>query len=463
MEWLSNVGNLVLGTGGDAETKPEPGGVAIVANAASSDGGADAAAQAALAEEELAALGLGDSRDGYLAEVGKVLLQPSKIGKYIGMDMTSIASVPLFINEPFSMLQKMAEIMEYTALLDAANAAEDPFERLALVAAFLVSPFGAAERTWRPFTPLLGETFELEALGSGVRFLAEQVSQQPPVSVAHAESGAFTYDIVSAPATKFQGNSLEVYPKGRTRITLRRTGELFSHVPPQAKVHNLVLGRTWIDSFGTFLVTNNATGDKVQLDFKPCGWFGAGQYEFDGHVLDAAGNARSVLSGKWNSHVDLTPCGADGAPAEGAEPRRLWTCAAKPEDDPYGCTHFAWDLNSCKFLSKPPLASDSRRRGDRHALEKRELSAAGAEKAALEERERGAKKAQEERGQEWQARWFEPAPDMQVLPGEEPADVVPLWRWNGRYTQTRDGMPAGEGSWQDEVCGKGFNFPDEEL
>lgn len=50
-----------------------------------------------------------------------------------------------------------------------------PSCRLALVAAFLVSPFGAAERTWKPFNPLLGETFELEGLGSGVRFMAEQV------------------------------------------------------------------------------------------------------------------------------------------------------------------------------------------------------------------------------------------------------------------------------------------------
>lgn len=129
------------------------------------------------AESELANLGNSDSRDGYLAEVssfrpikasfmhtraaahsipalrgtptwpalaltlstwpccphqvGKVLMQPSKISKYIGMDMTNLMSVPLFIMEPFSMLQKMAEIMEYTELLDQADAAEDPYERCA--------------------------------------------------------------------------------------------------------------------------------------------------------------------------------------------------------------------------------------------------------------------------------------------------------------------------------------------
>lgn len=67
-------------------------------------------------------------------QVRKVLFQPSKLSKYMGMDVTSLMSVPLFIMEPFSMLQKMAEIMEYTQLLDQANAAEDPYERCALFA-----------------------------------------------------------------------------------------------------------------------------------------------------------------------------------------------------------------------------------------------------------------------------------------------------------------------------------------
>lgn len=62
-------------------------------------------------------------------QVRKVLFQPSKLSKYMGMDVTSLMSVPLFIMEPFSMLQKMAEIMEYTHLLDMADAEEDPYER----------------------------------------------------------------------------------------------------------------------------------------------------------------------------------------------------------------------------------------------------------------------------------------------------------------------------------------------
>ena len=47
--------------------------------------------------------------------------------------------------------------------------------RLAWVAGFCIGPFGGNERTWKPFNPILGETFELDLPSNGVRFLAEQV------------------------------------------------------------------------------------------------------------------------------------------------------------------------------------------------------------------------------------------------------------------------------------------------
>jgi hypothetical protein len=87
------------------------------------------------------------------------------------------------------------------------------------VAAYCVSPFGAAERAWKPFNPILGETFELEA-GNGVRYLAEQVSHHPPICAAHAENAHFQYDLVSAPTTRFLGNSLEVYPYGERGLRI---------------------------------------------------------------------------------------------------------------------------------------------------------------------------------------------------------------------------------------------------
>jgi Oxysterol-binding protein len=50
-----------------------------------------------------------------------------------------------------------------------------PAHRFALVVGFTMGPFGAVERTWKPFNPILGETFELELKhGAGGRYFAEQ-------------------------------------------------------------------------------------------------------------------------------------------------------------------------------------------------------------------------------------------------------------------------------------------------
>ncbi len=53
--------------------------------------------------------------------------------QYIGMDVTSLLSVPVWIMEPFTILQKAAEIMEYTDLLDQADKCKDPNERCVAV------------------------------------------------------------------------------------------------------------------------------------------------------------------------------------------------------------------------------------------------------------------------------------------------------------------------------------------
>lgn len=208
------------------------------------------------------------------------------------------------------------------------------------------------------------------------------------------------------------------------------------------------------------------------------------------------GNAHGILSGKWNSHVDLTPSKPDGSPADGASARRLWSCAPKPADDAYGCTHFAWKLANTDLLRTPPLASDSRRRGDRHALQERHMVIAAAEKGLIEDEQRIERKVgvpggcvpgwglpcplfsrcsgrpiraggcpaaafvqllcvrssshclfvaasplllqkREQQGDHWSPKFFAPAHDMEVLPGEETPEAVPLWAWNAKYSEAK--------------------------
>ncbi|KAG2552966.1 hypothetical protein PVAP13_9KG493000 [Panicum virgatum] len=245
--------------------------------------------------------------------------------KYIGSDVTSLVTLPVIIFEPMTMLQKMAELMEYCELLDKADECEDPYMRMAYAAAWAVSVYFAFQRTWKPFNPILGETYEM-VNHQGITFLAEQVSHHPPMGVAHCENEHFTYDITSKLKTKFLGNSVEVYPVGRTRVTLKKSGIVFDLVPPLTKINNLIFGRTWIDSPGEMVMTNLTTGDKVVLYFQPCGWFGAGRYEVDGYVYSAQEEPKIMITGKWNTSMSCQPCDQEGEPLPGTELKEVIVC-----------------------------------------------------------------------------------------------------------------------------------------
>lgn len=53
----------------------------------------------------------------------------------VGKDISKF-SVPVYMNEPISMIQKVVELMEYENLLVKANAETDSKTRLNLIAAF---------------------------------------------------------------------------------------------------------------------------------------------------------------------------------------------------------------------------------------------------------------------------------------------------------------------------------------
>src|SRR5215469_7746924 len=111
----------------------------------------------------------------------------------IGKDMTRM-TLPVTFNEPTSLLQRVAEDMEYTDLLDIAAERLESSERMVYVATFAASEYASTVgRVAKPFNPLLGETFEYARPDKGYRFLVEQVSHHPPIGAAWAESENWDY------------------------------------------------------------------------------------------------------------------------------------------------------------------------------------------------------------------------------------------------------------------------------
>ncbi|KAI4385553.1 hypothetical protein MLD38_003566 [Melastoma candidum] len=368
-----------------------------------------------------------EDRDGYW----------KMMQKYIGADVTSMVTLPVIIFEPMTMLQKMAELMEYSHLLDLADECEDPYMRMVYAASWAISVYYAYQRTWKPFNPILGETYEMINQG-GVVFISEQVSHHPPMSAGHAENDHFTYDVTSKLKTKFLGNSLDVYPVGRTRVTLKRDNVVIELVPPPTKVNNLIFGRTWVDSPGEMIMTNLTTGDKVVLYFQPCGWFGAGRYEVDGYVYNAAEEPKILMTGKWNESMSYQPCDLEGEPLPGTELKEVWHVAAVPENDKFQYTYFAHKLNSFETAPKKLLPSDSRLRPDRYALEKGDLSKSGSEKSSLEERQRAEKRQREAKGDKFIPRWFDLTEEVVSTPWGE----LEVYSYNGKYSEHRAAADA---------------------
>ena len=60
----------------------------------------------------------------------------------IGKDLSRV-SMPIALNEPVSLLQRLSEELEYSELLDIANHIEDPFERMVSLAYLESRPPGA--------------------------------------------------------------------------------------------------------------------------------------------------------------------------------------------------------------------------------------------------------------------------------------------------------------------------------
>lgn len=98
----------------------------------------------------------------------------SILKKFVGADLGKI-SLPVLLNEPITFLQRVCEPMDNIQLLFDAVHERDPVQRMSYVMAFVIASYaGSDERLWKPFNPLLGETYEVQR--QSFRVVAEQVN-----------------------------------------------------------------------------------------------------------------------------------------------------------------------------------------------------------------------------------------------------------------------------------------------
>ncbi|KAH7083318.1 Oxysterol-binding protein-domain-containing protein [Paraphoma chrysanthemicola] len=343
--------------------------------------------------------------------------------KNVGKDLSTIA-MPVSANEPTSLLQRLAEQLEYSELLDAAvSASPDNGERLVYMAAFAISAFSNArvkDRAIRkPFNPMLGETFELVREDKGFRFIAEKVVHRPVRMACQAESQNWTFLQSPMPVQKFWGKSAELNTDGRVRVFLHDGNEHYSWIMATSYLRNIIAGEKYVEPSGTMTIICESSGAKAVCTFKAGGMFAGRSEDVSIQVFDATGNILPMgATGKWTQSLDFT---SNGQPTG----KNVWTVGSlvdKPEKH-YGLTTFAAALNQITPIEADRLPpTDSRFRADQKALEDGDLDRAEALKARLEERQRARRRVMEEHGENWNPRWF-----SRVETGEEEE----VWRLKG--------------------------------
>uniref|UniRef100_A0A8C8MKP2 Oxysterol-binding protein n=1 Tax=Oncorhynchus tshawytscha TaxID=74940 RepID=A0A8C8MKP2_ONCTS len=387
--------------------------------------------------------------------------------KCIGLELSKI-TMPIVFNEPLSFLQRITEYMEHTYLINKACSLSDSIERMQAVAAFAVSAVASQwDRTGKPFNPLLGETYELTREDHGYRLISEQVSHHPPISAFHAESlvGDFVFHGSIYPKLKFWGKSVEAEPKGTITLELLKHGEVYTWTNPFCCVHNVILGKLWIEQYGTVEILNHSTGDKCVLNFKPCGMFGKELHRVEGYIQDKSKKKHCVIYGKWTecmwsvdpqtyeankkaekkgdskkpkSQVKMRQ-GADNDDADDMPEVQetvamipgstlLWRISSRPQHSAkmYNFTNFAMSLNELEPGMQDLLApTDCRLRPDIRAMENGDMDEASREKARLEEKQRSARKDRSKDEEEWSTRWFQS--------GTNPYTSSQDWLYTGGY------------------------------
>ncbi|XP_077482556.1 oxysterol-binding protein-related protein 7 isoform X1 [Stigmatopora argus] len=327
----------------------------------------------------------------------------------IGKDLARV-SMPAALNEPINLLQRLCEELEYSELLDTAAATADPYQRMVYIAAFAISGYSTAtfRNRYKPFNPVLGETYECVREDRAFRFISEQVCHHPPISACHAESDNFSFWQDQRWKNKFWGKSLEIVPTGMVNVTLPRCGDHYEWNKVVTCIHNVLSQQRYLEHYGEVTIRNlKSNACTCKITFVKSRYWGseANKNEVQGTVLDQTGSIIHRFGGLWHEGIfcDTLPT-----------PKCIWKPNPQPKDHLifYGFSTFAMELNQLTEDLKPLVPpTDSRLRPDQRMLEEGRVEETDKKKDEIEELQRERRKELAKKREEHVPAFFKKAKD----------------------------------------------------
>jgi len=248
-----------------------------------------------------------DDRDDYDEGRNIILSLISQLRP--GSDLSRI-TLPTFILERKSMLERITNTFQHPKMMAQAEANPDPVQRFVDVLRWYMSGWHIAPKAVKkPLNPVLGEYFtcfwELDN-DTKAYYLAEQTSHHAPKSsfyFVYPEHNIRAEGIV-IPISKFLGNSAASMMEGVARVILgNHVGpsgepEEYEITQPNVYARNVIVGTLKLEMGDKAYVKCPQLDMECIIDFKVKGYISGTYHEIKGTVT-RAGKPLYEISGKW--------------------------------------------------------------------------------------------------------------------------------------------------------------------
>lgn len=230
-----------------------------------------------------------------------------------GCDLTRI-TLPTFILERKSMLERITNAFLTPQILFEANSTSDDIERFLLVVKFYLSGWHITPKAVKkPLNPVLGEVFscfwdELPDQSTGY-YLSEQTSHHPPESSYFymVPEKRIRVDGVVIPRSKFLGNSLAAMMEGIAHLTLgEHDNEVYSMNQPNVYCRGILFGKLKMELGDHMVIRCEKLGLEADIEFKTKGFI-TGDYDVIEGTVKEISTLKTLytITGKWNGVMEI--------------------------------------------------------------------------------------------------------------------------------------------------------------
>lgn len=236
-----------------------------------------------------------------------------------GSDLTRI-TLPTFVLEKKSMLERIANAFFTPQLLLEANSTTNELKRFMLIVEWYLSCWHIAPKAVKkPLNPVLGEVFscywENIPGDASAYYVSEQTSHHPPKSSYFylIPEKKIKVDGVVIPRSKFLGNSSAALMEGLARLTLGEFDEEYTMSQPNVYCRGILFGKLKYELGDHMLIKCKKLGLEADIEFKTKGFISGAYDVIEGTIKDSkTQKVLGTVSGKWNDVMEIKESAQNG-------------------------------------------------------------------------------------------------------------------------------------------------------